>query len=163
VVNRVDPVTLANTINGTGRFIQNGTGTTTLSGTSTYTGSTTINAGVLFVTASISGSAVTVNSGGTLGGTGTTGAVSAVGGASVAPGTNIGTLHTGALSLFSGTTLSLEVGSTTADQVDVTGATLLEGSVNLTITLTADPVDNTTFTVINSTTGVADMRGAPVS
>ena len=46
-VNRSDAFTLTNAISGTGRLIQLGTGTTTLTANNTYTGTTTISAGAL--------------------------------------------------------------------------------------------------------------------
>ena len=45
--NRSDSITVANVISGTGRLIQAGGGTTTLTGANTYTGSTSITAGTL--------------------------------------------------------------------------------------------------------------------
>ena len=51
-------------------------------------------------------------------------------------------------------TLSIEIGATTADQVAVTGGGLLDGALPLAISLTADPVDTTPFTIIDSTGGL---------
>jgi hypothetical protein len=68
-------------------------------------------------------------------------------------------LNTGPFSLFDGSILSIEIGSVTSDQVNVTGGSLLEGNIPLVITLTADPVDGTPFTVINSTAGVTGYAG----
>jgi autotransporter-associated beta strand protein len=157
--NRSDNFTFANVVSGPGRLVQNGSGTATVSGANTFTGSTTVNAGTLLVNGSIGGSAVTVNGGGTLRGTGSTGAVSVVSGGTLSPGASIGTLNTGPFSLFDGSILSIEIGSVTSDQVNVTGASLLEGNIPLLITLTADPVDGTPFTVINSTAGVTGYAG----
>lgn len=107
----------------------------TLSGASTYTGATMVNGGSLFVNGSTaSGSAVTVNnSGSTLGGNGTiNGTVNvASSGANLSPGaTGVGStaiLHTGALTLSSGSNFNVDLNSggiagTNYDQVKITGS-----------------------------------------
>ena len=106
-------------------------GTLTLSGANTFTGPTLVN-GTLSVTGSISGSAITVGNGGTLGGTGTVSAVTALGGGTVSPGTSPGVLNSGALSMTSGSTLSIELNGTTVgseyDRLNVTGAVDITGA-----------------------------------
>jgi autotransporter-associated beta strand protein len=63
---------LSGVISGSGSFLQNGTGTTTLSNTNTYTGATNVSAGTLKVDGSLAAaSTVTVGTAGTLGGSGT--------------------------------------------------------------------------------------------
>jgi fibronectin-binding autotransporter adhesin len=121
-------------------LIKAGAGTTVLIGTNTYTGATTVNAGSLFVNGSTaSGSAVTVNnSGSTLGGSGTIGGSVniASSGANLSPGASgIGStaiLHTGALTLASGSNFNVDLNSTTAgtgyDQLNVIGALSITGS-----------------------------------
>jgi fibronectin-binding autotransporter adhesin len=52
VANRSDDFTIAGAISGSGRFVQNGSGRTTLSGANTYTGTTTVNAGLLLLDSS---------------------------------------------------------------------------------------------------------------
>jgi len=47
VINRSDAVTFANVVSGTGMFVQDGTGTTTLTGANTYSGGTLISRGRL--------------------------------------------------------------------------------------------------------------------
>lgn len=130
---------------GTVALIKAGSGSQTLTGTNTYTGATTVNAGSLFVNGSTaSGSAVTVNnSGSTLGGSGTiNGSINiASSGANLSPGASgIGStaiLHTGAVTLASGSNLNVDLNNTTAgsgyDQVTLIGTVTINGS-NLVIT-----------------------------
>jgi fibronectin-binding autotransporter adhesin len=47
VINRSDAITFANVVSGTGMFVQDGTGTTTLTGANTYSGGTLISRGRL--------------------------------------------------------------------------------------------------------------------
>ncbi|MDB5575345.1 MAG: outer rane adhesin-like protein, partial [Bradyrhizobium sp.] len=117
---------------GAGKFIQGGSGTTTLSAINTYTGTTTINAGTLLVDGSITSSITSVNNGGTLGGHGTTGAVNVASGGALSPGAGAGLLTTGDLSLSSGAHFRAEIGGAAAgssyDQVHVNGTVSLGGA-----------------------------------
>jgi fibronectin-binding autotransporter adhesin len=117
---------------GTGGLTKSGPGTMELSGTSTYTGATLVTDGVLRVSGSISGSAVTVDgSTAILGGSGTTGGLTLINGGSVNPGASPGILSTGAFTMNSGTFLNLEIDGTTVgtgyDQLSVTGGVNLNG------------------------------------
>lgn len=59
VINRSNAVTLGNTVSGSGRLVQDGTGTTTLTGANSYSGGTQVNRGRLVgTTASLQGAIV---------------------------------------------------------------------------------------------------------
>ena len=88
------------------------------------------------------------------GGTGTMAAVSVANGGIVAPGNSIGTLSTGPLSLQNGSAYKLEIGAATADQLKVNGAGTLAGTINLAISLLADPVDDTMFTILDGSSAL---------
>lgn len=110
---------------GAAKVTKVGTGAWTLSGTSTYTGATTVSAGSLLVDGLISNSAVTVGSAGLLGGNGTLAGTVAVSG-TLSPGSSIGLLTLGTLTLNAPATTLLEVASAGTrgidyDAIDVTG------------------------------------------
>ncbi len=101
------------TVSGLGGFTKSGAGTLILAGTNSYSGNTLLTQG-------------------TLGGTGSSSsALIASPGSTVAPGLTIGTLSTAAATLAAGSTLAIQIDSTTdtADKltasgaVDITGAT----------------------------------------
>jgi hypothetical protein len=75
--------------------------------------------------------------------------VSVQSGGSIAPGNSIGTLTTGVLNLLGGSALSLEIGDLTGDQIKVNGAATLSGAITLALSLLADPVENTVFTILD--------------
>ena len=116
---------------------KNGSGTWNLSGVNAYAGTTTINGGLLRITGSIAGGAVTVATGGALGGTGTVGGTVTVGlGTAISPSGAIrltdgviGDLTLGSSLTFSGTTaipnnLSFDLGAgvATTDRITTVGA-----------------------------------------
>ena len=167
---------------GTGSTLLASEGYNTLSSINTYTGATQVSAGTLDIapTGALSNtSGVTVAAGavlhnrgtissgiavsGTLSGTGsTTGAVTVASTGIVSPGTDstVGTFATGALSLASGSTyrLTLDTSSTLADKIAATGSISLgSGIATLAATdiFTTTLLHGTTFTILQSTTGVS--------
>jgi autotransporter-associated beta strand protein len=92
IFNRVEDVTYAGAISGTGTMEKQAAGKLVLTGTHSYTGSTTVSAGTLFVNGVLGNSAVNVT-GGTLGGNGLIkGPVTIQSAGRLAPGLSIGTL-----------------------------------------------------------------------
>ena len=129
--------TFSGAITGTGGLIMSG-GTQTLSGTSSYTGATMVNSGTLNVTGSIaSSSGVIVNSGGTLSGTGTVSALTVNSGGTVSAGTSsaTGTLTVSGNATFaSGSTYNVNVSSSAASKLIVSGTATLGGNITVTST-----------------------------
>jgi fibronectin-binding autotransporter adhesin len=122
-------VAIASAIGGTGGLTKAGTGVLTLSGTSTYGGPTLINAGTLAVNGSIA-SAVTVATGAGLTGIGTVGTTSVASGGTIAPGNGTGTLHiAGNLTLAAGSTTAMQISTTAASQISVSGTAALNGTL----------------------------------
>jgi hypothetical protein len=99
---------------------------------------------------------VTVNGTGTLSGSGTiTGAVNvSASGAKINPGATagaVGTLATGALTLSSASVFSVDMTSTTADQISVTGAvSITSASLELNIPTNTVFAAGQSFTLINN-------------
>jgi autotransporter-associated beta strand protein len=153
--------TIAGIVSGTGKFTKSGLGTTKLAGANTYSGGTTISGGTLLA-GNTAGSAtgtgsVTVNEGGTLGGGGTvTGKVILNNGGDLSPGADSpgtpGTiLHLGAMTWNGGGTLTLQVGSVSADELIFSGA-LSKGMLGTwNIQLVDDGVSSTptTYTLLS--------------
>ncbi|MGC4015634.1 MAG: autotransporter-associated beta strand repeat-containing protein [Luteolibacter sp.] len=141
--NRSNAFTVSNGISGTGSLTKSGAGTMTLSGINDYSGATTVGAGRLAISGSAANSAFTVSNGAALSGAGTIGSVSVASGGTLGGDGVAGLLATGALSLQSGSTLSLDLNGATAgplhDQLAVTGTVSLAGA--LTATLGYAPVN----------------------
>jgi len=132
---------------------KNGTGKLVLSGVNTYRGATMVNAGRLIVDGSIT-SPVTVNDTGTLGGAGTiSGTVTINSGGRLSPGSSTAILHTGNLSLTTGSALIIQINGATAgaqyDQVDVTGGVTL-GNATLAVAHGLVPSAGQTFTIVDN-------------
>jgi autotransporter-associated beta strand protein len=121
-----------------GGLTKMGPGTMELSATSAYTGATLITDGVLRVSGSISGSAVTVDGAtAVLGGTGTVGATTLLNSGSINPGASPGILSiAGNFTMSIGTNLGAEIDGTTVgaqyDQLSVAGTVTL-ASATLTL------------------------------
>ena len=143
-INRSDALTVANVVSGTGRLVQAGSGTTTLTANNTYTGTTTISAGTL-----------EIGSGGTTGSLGT-GAV-----------TNNGTLAfnrsdaiayggiisgTGALVQAGGGTTTLTGTNTYAGTTTISNGTLQIGNGGTSGQLGSGAVINNAALVFNRST-----------
>ena len=150
--NRSDVFTFGGSITGPGQVLQVGSGTTILSGISTYTGPTMVDAGTLVVAGSII-SQVTVNSGGVLSGSGVVGNTTINGGGLLAPANPGGALTVQGNLLFATAGAYLvEIGSTGADRVNVTGSATLAGS--LLVSLQSGTSVLKQYTILNATGGV---------
>jgi autotransporter-associated beta strand protein len=142
------------TISGSGGVTKNGTGALTLSGANTFTGLTTVNAGTLIVNGSIAG-AVTVNSGGQLDGTGRIGTLVSNGGI-IAPGNSIGTLSVNGNFVQNGGTYQVEVNAAGQnDRINVAGSATLNGGTVQVLAQPGSYARNTTYTILNATSGVS--------
>ena len=146
--------TQSGVIDGIGPLSKTGAGTLVFTNSNTYTGPTTVDAGTLRVDGSIT-SATTVKTGATLAGSGTTGAVTVESGGTLAPGASPGILHTGNLSLLSGSSLNIEIQGATPgiggyDQVVVTGSVTLAGDLSTSLLSGFHPVTGSTLTIIDN-------------
>jgi fibronectin-binding autotransporter adhesin len=122
--NRVENLTYAGAINGTGIVTKLALGKLTLTGTNTYTGSTTVSAGTLIINGALAASAVTVTDG-TLGGNGLLqGPVTVQPGGGLSPGTSIGALTiSNSLTLLNSSITTMEVNAATGTNDLVRGLT----------------------------------------
>jgi len=138
--------TFSGVIGGSGAMNKVGTGTMTLTGANTSSGVTAVGGGTLAVNGSIS-SGIAVTPSGILAGTGTVGDMGSQG--TVAPGNSVGTLHTGAAVLTTGSHYAAQIDSSGADRLHATGVVDLGGS-NLDLTLLGSYVQTpgTLYTII---------------
>jgi autotransporter-associated beta strand protein len=182
-------------ISGTGSVTMTGAGMQTLSGSNTYTGPTTVKSGTVnvLVAGALNGSTILdVQSGGafvfsaipqgytvqpsqTLEGNGTvTGTVTIEAGGAIQPhdlAATSGTLSTGALMLSNSSTISLNLGATSGDDISSTGIITLGGTstdlIALNVTLTSQPVINTTYTILSGASlqnnGLFSFNGTALS
>ncbi|WP_342361553.1 autotransporter domain-containing protein [Terrarubrum flagellatum] len=141
-------------VNTGGSLILTG-GKQILSGVNTYTGATTVNGGTLSVNGSIATSSLTtVNTGGTLGGNGFVGNT-LINGGTLAPGNSIGTLTVqGNLTLTAGSTYAVEVSSSAADRVNVTGVAT-PGGATVSATYAAGSYVTKQYTILNAAGGIS--------
>jgi fibronectin-binding autotransporter adhesin len=129
-------------------------GSTTLSAANTFTNTTAVTGGSLFITGSISGNA-TVGALDVLGGTGSiSGTVGTSGSATISPGTvstPIGTLSTGAVTMNSSSTYSVNLDGTgaTNDLLAVTGNLTCAGTLSVASYINQRGGQN--FTIITNT------------
>jgi fibronectin-binding autotransporter adhesin len=116
--NRVEDLTYAGAINGSGTLEKQAAGKLTLTGTHTYTGATTVSAGTLLVNGIIGASAVSVTNG-TLGGNGVIkGPVTIASAGRLSPGSSIGVLTiSNSLNLSGVTVIELNAATGTNDLV----------------------------------------------
>jgi autotransporter-associated beta strand protein len=144
-----------------GALTKAGAGTMRLTASNTYTGGTIINAGTLLAgnaTGSATGSgAVVVNSGGTLAGTGTISGFVGVNGGTVSPGNTAGSpgiLRLGQLNMNGGGTIAIDLGGTAPgtghDQLIMTGAATLGGTLALNLTGGFVPQDGQELTILTA-------------
>jgi autotransporter-associated beta strand protein len=110
---------------GAAKLTKVGTGALTLTGTSTYTGATTVSAGSLLIDGLLGNTAVSVGTSGLLGGNGTLAGAVTVNG-TLSPGSSIGLITLGTLTLNAPATTLIEVASAGTrgidyDAIDVTG------------------------------------------
>ncbi len=139
--NRVENISYGGVISGSGSVYKVAAGKLTLSGANTYAGITNVNVGTL-IAGNSSGSAtgtgpVNVASGAGLGGNGTiTGTVTINTGGHLTPGTSVGVLTVGSLTLASNSNLDYELGTPAAsDKTIITstdGLTVNGGIVSIT-------------------------------
>ena len=160
--------TLASVIGGAGAFAKAGSGALTLAATNTYTGATNVTSGALNVTGSIaSSSGVTVASGAALTGTGTVSSTTIQSGGTLsAGGASVGTLNvSGDLTLNSGAITQVDVTTTAADKLAVSGAAAIDGTLN--VAFASGSYVPTQYTIITSTGALSgtfyslNLTGAP--
>jgi autotransporter-associated beta strand protein len=128
-----------------------GSGTMTLNGANTYTGGTTVAGGTLAVNGAIAGNA-SVQNGATLAGSGIVGGTTTLqSGGTLAPGSSAGTISLGELTMQSGSSLEIEIGST-SDLVQVTGTAMLSGALKVSLLEDASPQLGQLYTIVTAGT-----------
>jgi autotransporter-associated beta strand protein len=151
--------TYSGMITGLGTFEKKGNGTLIISNTNSVAGAATVSQGTLLVNGTLGGGgSLVVNPGATLGGSGTIQRNANISG-TLSPGNSIDTIHfVGTQTLESGSTLAIELNSTTADLVDVTGTASIQPNATLSLfpESTSYPASFTnTYTIIQTTDGVS--------
>lgn len=163
ICNAGNSTTVASLITGTGgSFTKEGSGVLTISHANTYTGETSVIGGTFLLTGSVLGP-VSVEAGGTLQGTGTVSNNVDVHGV-IAPGNPLGTLSiTGDLVLESDALTQINVTSTEASLIAVSGSASIDGSLSFiigegTVTSTS-PYTLLTAAAVNGTFDVIQTSG----
>ena len=140
-----------------GDMIKTGSAILALNVAPVFDGDINVQAGELRVNCDISGMAGTINvaSGAKIGGTGTLGAMTIPTGATIAPGTSIGTLNTGDITMNAGSSIDWEVGDPVlADLLDITGTfTIPAGGMTVNAINDGTP-DGSTYMIVQTTGGV---------
>jgi len=141
---------------------KDGSGQWTLTGTNNAAMAFTVDAGLLSVNGSMTGTSFTVN-GGTLGGSGTLGALTVGAGGTLAPGNSPGILSVDSLTLAAGSTTQMEINGPTPgsehDQINVTNVATLDGTLDLVFGFV--PGDGDQFNLINA--GSLVLAGDPTT
>ena len=164
VVNQSGNTVYGGTITGSTSLTKSGAGILELGGTSNTTGATLITGGVLRVSGSISGSAVTVNGAtAVLGGIGTVGATTLLNGGTINAGASPGILNiAGNFTMSAGTTFGAEIDGTTVgllyDQLNVTGTvTLADATLTLSGAYAYTGSADTFTLILNDGDGTSDL------
>lgn len=148
--------TLHGVISGTGGIDKRFVGTLVLTADNTYTGSTLVSSGTLAVNGGLASTQVTVSTAGTLAGTGIlAGAVTVEG--NLAPGSGPGVLTiNNSLTLGEAATVRFELGGASVgqfDQIAVSGALSMNGTIFLTLVGGYNPLAGTSFDLFSGWAG----------
>jgi len=137
-----------------GNLVKQGAGKLNLTGTNTYGGTTNITAGNLAINGPLTSSTVTVGSSGTLSGASTiTGDV--INNGTISPGNSIGTLNIiGNYTQASGSTYVVEVNTTAADLIAVTGTATIQANTTLSLLPSAGAYPLSNSYIILSSSGL---------
>jgi autotransporter-associated beta strand protein len=136
---------LVGALTGSASLTKTGAGRLMMSANSSYTGATTVNAGVLEVNGSLTGSSVLVSGGATLGGTGTiSGTTTISSGAHLSPAMEqVGAMRFGStLSLADSFIYDWQLGASLTDRVDVATLNFTGSSWTLNLGIEAGLKDN---------------------
>ena len=162
--------TFSGNVTGAGGLTKAGPSTFTVSGTNTYTGTTNVNAGILNVTGSITGSRVIVNAGGTLAGSGALADPTINAGGTLAPGAVTGvptTLTVGGpgdpLVFMPGSFYNVIVTPTASDRTIANGATTISGGTVNVVAGAGTYRPQSRFNIITSAGGVTGTFAAVTS
>ena len=135
-----------------------------LGGNNTYTGPTVVQAGTLAINGSLATSGITIADGAALGGSGNVGPLTVPAGATIAPGTSIGTLNTGALTMEFDSEYDWEVGDpVSADLINVNGTLDISAGGIIVNVIDAGSPDGSAYTLFTATGIVGDATDITMS